>query len=79
LGVIEKSVTWTKRGLKDLHKISIFNSKAIGKKKALEIAHKVIDAPKILENPEYDFKNIGSIDDSFNHLKQVHLTPFVCL
>ena len=69
MGFIEKPVTWTKRALKYLNKVSIFNSKSLGKEKALEIAHKIIDAPKILENPEYDFKNIGSIDESFSHLK----------
>lgn len=65
-----KSVYWTKRALKDLQKISLFNAKNIGRKKALEIAHKLIDAPGILENPEYDFENMGSIDEVFNHLKR---------
>ena len=63
MGLIVKPVTWTKRALKDLSKVSIFNSISLGKEKALEIAHKVIDASKILENPEYDFQNIGSIDE----------------
>lgn len=69
MGFIVKPVNWTKRALKDLNNVSIFNSKSLGKETALEIAHKIIDAPKILENPEYDFKNIGSIDESFSHLK----------
>jgi len=76
LGFVVKPVIWTKRALKDLNKVSIFNSKSIGKEKAIEIAHKIIDAPKILENPEYDFKNIGSIDDSFSHLKQEYRKIF---
>jgi len=38
LGLIAKPVTWTKRALKDLNKVSIFNSKSLGKEKALEIA-----------------------------------------
>lgn len=70
MGVVVKSVAWTKRALKDLRKISIFNASVIGKSKALEVAHNVIDAPKILENTEYDFQNIGSVDESFSHLKQ---------
>lgn len=69
MGVVVKPVKWTRRALKDLNKISVFNANAIGKEKALEIAHKLIDAPKILENTEYDFKNIGTIDEAFSHLK----------
>lgn len=69
MGIVVKPVKWTRRALKDLNKISIFNANAIGKEKALEIAHKLIDAPKILENTEYDFKNIGTIDEAFSHLK----------
>ncbi|MDO6761100.1 type II toxin-antitoxin system RelE/ParE family toxin [Tamlana sp. 2_MG-2023] len=76
MGPVIKPVVWTKRALKDLNKISVFNSKTIGKKKALEIAHNVIDAPKILENSNYDFKNIGSIDESFSHLKQEYRKIF---
>lgn len=69
-----KSVKWTSRALKDLRKITTFNSKKLGEKKALEITHKIIDLPKILENPNYDFKNIGSIDESYSHLKSVFRT-----
>ncbi len=76
MGTIVKPVAWTKRALKDLNGISIFNAKASGKTKALEIAHKVIDVSNILENPEYDFKNIGSIDESFSHLKQEYRKLF---
>jgi len=76
LEFIVKPVTWTKRALKDLNKLSIFNSGLLGKEKALEIAHKIVDAPQILENPEYDFKNIGSIDESFTHLKQEYRKIF---
>ena len=70
MGTVIKPVKWTRRALKDLSKISVFNAKSIGKEKALQIAHKIIDVPRILENKEYDFKNIGSIDETFNHLKQ---------
>jgi len=69
LGVEVKPVKWTRRALKDLSKITVFNAKTIGKEKALKTAHKLIDAPKILENVEYDFKNIGTVDESFSHLK----------
>ena len=76
MGTVIKSIVWTKRGLKDLKKVSKFNAEIKGKKKALEIAHNIINAPKILENPEYDFKNIGSVDDSFSHLKQEYRKIF---
>ena len=76
MGVEIKSVKWTKRALKDLSKVSVFNAKSIGREKALEIAHKIIDAPRILENPEYDFKNIDSIDEAFSHLKQEYRKIF---
>jgi hypothetical protein len=42
----------------------------MGGEKALGIAHIIVDAPKLLENPDYDFKNIGSVDESFSHLKR---------
>lgn len=71
-----KSVSWTKRGLKDLEKVTLFKAKSIGGEKALEVAHTIIDAPKILENPEYDFKNIGSVDESFSHLKREYRKIF---
>ena len=29
----------------------------------------IYDATKILENPDYDFVNIGAVDDYFSHLK----------
>lgn len=76
MGVEIKPVKWTKRALKDLNRITVFNSENIGKEKALEIAHKIIDVPGILENPDYDFKNIGSIDEAFNHLKQEYRKIF---
>ena len=69
MGDVNKPVKWTRRALKDLSKITVFNAKTIGKDKALKIAHNLIDAPKILENTEYDFKNIGTVDEAFNHLK----------
>ncbi|AUS06966.1 type II toxin-antitoxin system RelE/ParE family toxin [Pseudotamlana carrageenivorans] len=69
MGAIIKPVKWTKRALKDLNKISIFNVKRMGKQKALAIAHNIIDASKILENTAYDFENIGSVDEAFDHLK----------
>jgi len=40
------------------------------------MAHGIVDAPKILENPEYDFKNIGSEDESFSHLKRAYRKIF---
>ena len=76
MGTVIKSIVWTKRGLKDLKKISEFNVETQGKKKALEIAHNIINAPKILENSEYDFENIGSVDYSFSHLKQEYRKIF---
>ncbi|WP_108867853.1 type II toxin-antitoxin system RelE/ParE family toxin [Aquimarina aquimarini] len=69
MGFVVKPVSWTTRGLKDLKKVSKFNSKTKGREKAIEIAHNIIDAPKILENPKYDFQNIGTVDETFNHLK----------
>jgi plasmid stabilization system protein ParE len=76
LETVAKPVAWTKRALKDLNQITIFNVKALDKEKALQIAHKIIDFPKILENPDYDFKNIGSSDESFSHLKREYRKIF---
>ena len=76
MGVEVKPVKWTRRAMRDLSKISVHNAKILGREKALEIAHKIIDAPRILESPEYDFKNIGSIDEAFSHLKQEYRKIF---
>lgn len=48
----------------------------MGKEKALEIAHSIIDATRMLENTQFDFKNIGSIDEVFSHLKQEYRKIF---
>lgn len=71
-----KPVSWTGRALKDLYKVTLFKAQSMGGEKALKIAHTIIDAPKILENPAYDFKNIGSADESFGHLKREYRKIF---
>lgn len=76
MGSVIKPVLWTGRALKDLQKVTLFKAQSMGGKKALEIAHTIVDAPKLLENPEYDFKNIGSVDESFSHMKREYRKIF---
>ena len=76
MGLVNKQVKWTKRALKDISKITVFNAKTIGKEKALKTAHKLIDTPKILENTEYDFENIGTVDEAFGYLKNEYRKIF---
>lgn len=76
MATVVKPIAWTKRALKDLNQITKFNVKALDKEKAIELANKIIDFPKILENPDYDFKNIGTYDESFSHLKREYRKIF---
>ncbi|MDP2160481.1 MAG: type II toxin-antitoxin system RelE/ParE family toxin [Flavobacterium sp.] len=67
---IVKPVFWTNRAVKDLEKITRFNSKLYGFKKAIEIALGIKKETEIFENKKYDFSEIGSIDETFSHLKR---------
>lgn len=62
-----KPVSWTKRSTKDLEKIVHYNTDQKGKKRSQEIALGIQKTTEILENPEYNFKNIGTVDDQFTH------------
>lgn len=64
---IIKPVFWTNRAVKDLEKVTRFNSKLFGFSKAVEIAIEIQEGTEILESS--DFNKIGSIDEDFTHLK----------
>ncbi|WP_243389615.1 type II toxin-antitoxin system RelE/ParE family toxin [Flavobacterium cyanobacteriorum] len=65
-----KQLYWTERALKDLQKIDLFNSELLGDNKASEITLKIIAKADFLENPSFDFTEIGAPDDDFSHLKR---------
>lgn len=67
---IVKQVFWTSRAVKDLEKITRFNSKLYGFNKAIEIALRIKKETEILENVNYNFSEIGSIDEVFFYLKR---------
>lgn len=67
---IIKPVFWTTRAIKDLEKVTRFNAFLYGFKKAVQIAIKIQKGTEILENPKYDFSEIGQIDTEFIHLKR---------
>lgn len=64
---IIKPVFWTNRAVKDLQKVTRFNSKLFGFNKAIEIAIEIQEGTEILESS--DFNKISSIDEDFTHLK----------
>jgi plasmid stabilization system protein ParE len=66
---IIKPVFWTSRSVKDLEKITRFNMQLYGVSKAIEIALQIRKHTEILENPKYEFTEIGSIDETFFYLK----------
>ena len=68
--IITKPVFWTTRAIKDLEKATRFNALLYGFDKAMQIALKLQKGTEILENPKYDFREIGSIDTEFTHLKR---------
>ena len=59
---ITKPVFWTNRAVKDLEKVTRFNSTLFGFNKAIEIAKIIRKSTEILENNQYDFSEIGQID-----------------
>ncbi len=67
---IVKPVFWTTRAIKDLEKVTRFNITLHGFKKAIEIATKHRKATEILENPEFNFTEIGIVDIVFTHLRR---------
>jgi len=66
---IIKPVYWTNRAIKDLKKVKSFYIEIYGLEKAKQYTQQIYNATKILENPDYDFVNIGAVDDYFSHLK----------
>lgn len=69
---IIKPVYWTTRATKDLEKTTKFYIKLYGAKKAGEIATKLRKCTEILEQEGVDTAKIGSIDESFLHLKHTY-------
>jgi plasmid stabilization system protein ParE len=67
---ITKPVFWTKRALKDLKKVRSFYIDIYGLEKTKIYIQQIYEATKILENPAYDFVQIGAVDEYFTHLKQ---------
>ena len=69
MGKVVKPVEWTTRATNDLEKVTKFNVKLYGSKKALEISTDLLKSTKILENSDVDLTECGSIDTAFSHLK----------
>jgi hypothetical protein len=70
LDIITKPVFWTTRAVKDLENATRFNALLYGFDKAKHIALELQKGTEILENSNYDFTKIGSIDYEFAHLKR---------
>jgi len=73
---IIKPVFWTTRATKDLKKVTRFYGQLYGTEKAKEIALKIRKSTDILENPDFDFSKIGTVDSSFSHLKRTYRKLF---
>lgn len=69
MGSLVKPVELTLRAIKDLKKINSFNIELYGKPRAQEINNAIFERLEILENPNFDFSEIGAIDEDFEHLK----------
>ncbi len=64
-----KPVELTSRAIKDLKKIKSFNSDLYGAPRAQGIIDEIFDLLETLENPDFDFSEIGEVDKDFEHLK----------
>lgn len=73
---IIKPVYWTTRSSKDLEKITRFNIESRGKEKARELSENIQKSTEVLENPNYDFMSIGTVDIEFSHLKRQYRKIF---
>ena len=69
MGAVVKPVEWTIRATKDLEKVTKFNVKLYGSKKAFEISTNLRKSTEILESTDVDLTEYGSIYTAFNHLK----------
>lgn len=67
---MNKPVVLTLRAVSDLIKITSFNTELYGVEKAEKITEAIFSQMEILENLEFDFINIGAVDDDFKHLKR---------
>ncbi len=64
-----KPVDLTSRAIKDLKKIKSFNLDLYGIVRAQEIIDAIFELLETLENPNYNFTDIGEVDKDFDHLK----------
>jgi plasmid stabilization system protein ParE len=67
---IIKPVFWTSRAIKDLEKVTRFIARIHGFEKAIKIAVSLRKHTEILENPQFNFIELGEIDSDFKHLKR---------
>lgn len=65
---VKKPINWTARSLKDIDKITRFNSKLYGVEKAILISNSIAQAVKILDNE--NFADLGSVDKDFDYLSR---------
>lgn len=70
---IAKPVYWTARAIKDLEKITRFNTLLFGFDKAIQIAKATRKSTDILET---HFTSVGSVDEEFMHLKREYRKLF---
>jgi len=64
-----KRVELTSRAIKDLKKVKSFNLDLYGIVRAQEIIDTIFELLETLENPNYNFTEIGEVDKDFDHLK----------
>jgi len=67
-----KPVELTSRAIKDLKKVKNFISDLYGAPRAQEAIDEIFDLLETLENPNYDFSEIGEVDKDFEHLKYTY-------
>lgn len=67
--LIGKPTYWTHRAKRDLERIYSFNKVLYGIEKAKAISFRIQERTLLLENSEYNFEEVGSIDVAFSHLK----------
>lgn len=64
-----KSVIWSNRATQDLKKITEFYIELYGYSKTRQIVTKLRESTEVLESKNVNTSKIGSVDQSFKHLK----------
>ena len=66
---MKKPIVWSQRSLNDLKKAYDFYTDNFNEGLAYNIVQNILSRVSLLETDNFDYSNIGAIDEAFSHLK----------